>query len=311
MNYTKQKVFNMRSKIGFLIFYCGFSQISIGMEIPQSSENSDQIIYNNTHEETAEKKRIIGEKLLEQKNNICSTVYFVLEKVTPQNAKSWLEFGDQRGAIAEFNRKIDTHSSNEIWVAYAAAKNPNAEDFRMMQRHESPGNPYIQSDIEMVFCVNIKESYPITTHMGIFRTMWSRHPKFGGLLAHKNLSIHLHAFAAKAEMLLSPDVKVMVTIPTSNMGKILVDNLQHAPDQLFIGSQSERAQENIYRDTFIRDDTFIPPFAEPSVLSDAALPDWKITIPGMTEINCSCPSWYIGELGPTFIMPLEPLAARW
>ena len=67
MNYTKQKVFNMRSKIGFLIFYCGFSQISIGMEIPQSSENSDQIIYNNTHEETAEKKRIIGEKLLEQK----------------------------------------------------------------------------------------------------------------------------------------------------------------------------------------------------------------------------------------------------
>lgn len=81
------------------------------------------------------------------------------------------------------------------------------------------------SEIEMVLAVFSKPGCPITTHLGI-----TRGANFYGSdkLRHGNISMHLHSFAADTSLRRNPDVKFMVTRPSSMMREILQKNLPGA-----------------------------------------------------------------------------------
>jgi hypothetical protein len=73
--------------------------------------------------------------------------------------------------------------------------------------------------------------------MGIFRAPEFNH---GVLPTHKNLSMDLHSFAAKASQIHYGNKEYMITVPLPNMRGIMASNLPK--DAITVGSHNERAR---------------------------------------------------------------------
>ena len=203
--------------------------------------------------------RIIGIKSIEQRNGQFSDVYFVLERLTDLSKKTWRSFTDHQsarrvendqadGARNGFIRALERYGKigqEEIWVAYAASKNPNEESLSFCPRSHPGGTvkSYIKSDIEMVVSVFMSESAPVTTHMGIFRNNESMGNKKAYDEAHKNLAIELQSFAAKASKLTQGEKYIMVTTPLDVMRKMILSSLGGRPNQIWVGDEKNRLKQ--------------------------------------------------------------------
>jgi len=179
----------------------------------------------------------------------CSTVYFALEKLTKENKKFWSSYSNRGDGTNSNQRNIISKPSDEngirryydakailentfktnltlfdqasgqydVWVAYAAEKDPNIIRTDMQKIDDI-------DSIEMTFGVFAKDGIPITSHMGISKSMAYSTIKFNN--SHKSLSVPLHIFAMKSCKLIYPIVEYMVTNPSGTMLSILLAKVQ-------------------------------------------------------------------------------------
>ena len=132
------------------------------------------------------------------------------------------------------NNKIES----DIYIAYVVRENPinklnNEEYYSLMY------------ETEMLVPVFFNNNSPISSHAGIFRNKlyvdYKSNPS-------KDLSIKLHAFAAKATLMVNNNIKYMVTKPVPIMTNIILQYYikNDLSNYIWIGSKSERIK---YRKT--------------------------------------------------------------
>ncbi|USO01938.1 MAG: hypothetical protein H6850_02355 [Alphaproteobacteria bacterium] len=121
----------------------------------------------------------------------------------------WLDRGSKR--------KLRDWGESDVWVCYACYSNTSIH-----KKFTETGEINTESldDIEMAMMLLTHPDLPFTVHLGIFRTASSQLQK---LPHHKNLSIFLHAFAAKTAQTVFEGKKLyMATDPIDIMKEILI-----------------------------------------------------------------------------------------
>ena len=151
-------------------------------------------------------------------------VHFHLVKINNENINQWKTLNNKgafknlrckdsgRGAFTDTLNLFEKSEfllddSKELWVGYAAS------------RLNTVGKVIDISSIEMVVTVTTSVNTPFVTHMGITRLDYLAK-------LHKNLSIQLHSFVAKAMLEHHADKVFMLTRPISEMGLIIFLELQ-------------------------------------------------------------------------------------
>ncbi|MDD9139866.1 MAG: hypothetical protein NQ127_02950 [Candidatus Cardinium sp.] len=140
----------------------------------------------------------------------------------------------------EIFRHIFLMDEDELWIAYAAIVEPSSN-----LKYE---------DIEMVVTVSTANGLPFTSHRGIFRSpLFQRaiHPKLQKQ-PHKNISVSLHAFAARTILQLHVDKIYMINAPALEMRGILIKAL---PTAIAIGDNllKEAYEEKLRNGTLSQD----------------------------------------------------------
>jgi hypothetical protein len=280
-------------------------------------------------------------------------VYFVFEKLTEDNLGFWTAFADNQielsgpsGTVRSETGETKTTISDgtkalkeslgiysereyDTWIAYvgrgdrgaprtktdADIPSTDARDGRFDAVAE--GNEFDQ--IEMLVSVFGSTKYPITTHMGIFRTYkyWSSVNK-----PCADLAKELHAFAAFMSRDRYPHALYMVTKPASVMLDILK---QKMPDGTFVvGSPFERDKyKGIPKKVELYKKVYVPLFttddAKPGLMDDRG-DRWSaaLDLKDPTErLEFTRPEWFRHDslnrkaTLPTAIFQLEALARLW
>lgn len=236
----------------FRIF--GFFSLVITLNLLSAAES--EIKVENPNKFFASKQLYCKSLDSLQKDN----VYFILEKLTTKNINFWLDYYNSQyyasqdksnpnrdkiltalGAFGKslnlfqemtstltrheyscygflirlikscFGQKISDGQENfpySVWIAYATREHPSA----------LPNG----ANIEMVMSILLNSDAPITTHMGILRSdaFYKSENK-----PHLGLAVQLQAYGAKACHLIYGPKVYMVTRPSDNMTRILLNAL--------------------------------------------------------------------------------------
>ncbi len=166
-------------------------------------------------------------------------LYFNVTRVSAQNYDKWVQFAQKHN---DASSKIGTgaflgslryyqHPNAEVWVAFVSNKpviNPYKID---------------ESSIEMFVTVDTSEHSVFTSHMGIARAAGT----FPKALQHKNISMKLHAFAAKFMLEQHPEKMYMINAPAEEMREIVIDAFKKKGklDQIFIGDNRTSVPETL------------------------------------------------------------------
>lgn len=116
-----------------------------------------------------------------------------------------------RGPLEKFKTCMLFNNKCEVWVIYVS----NVE----------PTDPYEKSfinNIEMTIAILTDEFVPFQLHMGISRGMSYL---ASGSKQHKNISLYIHAFAAKILQIQYGNKNYVITTPLKIMRDILINNL--------------------------------------------------------------------------------------
>ncbi|AWN81469.1 hypothetical protein [Candidatus Cardinium hertigii] len=169
------------------------------------------------------------ERYFERKGDL----FFIMERVVSGcNSGFWYNFLEKIKSafkVSDIKQKYK-HSQNsfeifknnfylmdmdkdELWIAYAAIVEPSSN--------------LNYDDIEMVMTVSTANGLPFSSHWGIFRS-----PLFQMNInqklqkqPHKNISVSLHAFAARTILQLHADKIYMINAPALEMRDILIKAL--------------------------------------------------------------------------------------
>ena len=195
---------------------------------------------------------------------VSDTVRFVFERLCSDTIAFWKAFVEyqlaatrrlghvlRQGAVA-FQKTVELHEGKcgekyDMWVAYVTNAEPTAIAGRKVPALADIGKDITDTTgIEMVVTVLVHRKAPVTSHIGIFRTMdyWSYSKPYVPF-GHKGLAPLIHAFAAGSALYLYPHVQngVMVTRPVPVMSKILRRDL--GPGEITIGSLIERTPQRV------------------------------------------------------------------
>lgn len=166
-------------------------------------------------------------------------LYFTMVKVTDVNRDFWRCYGapgakiDQiRQVVTEqmetLGKSMEDHPRYRVsegissgLSGFVALENPGdgVEQWVAIASYKEIKDPYAinLNDIEMTMMVTTAKDVPFTVHMGISRSYYALFLEFW----HKNLSLDLHAFAAKAMLKRYPEKTHMVSAPIKVMNEIL------------------------------------------------------------------------------------------
>lgn len=281
-------------------------------------------------------------------------VYFVFEKLTVDNHGFWTAFNDNQielsapgGSVRSEDGSVVTTISDgtkglkeslgmfglysdrgyDTWIAYVCRGAPRVKtDEDVPSTHSSDdarfdaiveGNAFDQ--IEMVVSVFGSTKYPITTHIGIYRTYkyWSSRNK-----PCADLAIELHAFAAFMSRHVYQHALCMVTKPAIVMRDILKNKM---PTGTFeIGSPFERDKyKKIPKKVSLYKAVYVPEFTtddtEPGLVDDRGS-NWSVALdhtgqPGRLEFPM--PDWFKHDdlqrsvPLPTAVFQLDALGSLW
>jgi hypothetical protein len=169
------------------------------------------------------------------KNNMAGQVLtFVLEKVTNENRHKWIYFINIQLASAKEEDALLKNSDHDTIIVKNRKINEDLQNaIDVFQKFIEPVNntqtwiAYAKKHDEIEMCLTVttqhtlhpEDDAPITSHMGIFRPVNFSSPKT------RDLSILLHAFAARATKIMHPEKKYMYTFPLPVMHKILFNNI--------------------------------------------------------------------------------------
>lgn len=182
-------------------------------------------------------------------------LYFVFEKVNPENKELWKEYLTEQKREAAKNAKgtnknmfdasvnsiracensifaVSKNKKDELWFTYVTTKDVTDKSLF----------PVSKGEIEMACSVMTNKDIPFTTHIGIFRAVEFLEKKF---ISHKDLAMQLHSFAAKVVNLEYANKEYMITNPMKLMREIMVKNLESS---LVIGTEADKEDVLIKRD---------------------------------------------------------------
>jgi len=231
---------------------------------------AQEVRANNQYTSKSYELRGKLKELKKEKANYTDEVYQLeldnLENQLEEIAKKARKFGTLENTVTIFGDFIGSamkSKTTECWIAFATrqglhgTKIHDVIDFEQIQicftvntTLEPPITEYMETfrSILLCRCVPVLE-FPITTHMGIFKTVQSfTDPK--PIRLSKPLSIYLHSFAGKAMRSIHPDKESMYTMPVGEMFYILQDNL---PKEFFLADNEKdlsnfmQAQENLIK----------------------------------------------------------------
>ena len=160
------------------------------------------------------------ENYLHYTNELRKEITTPLRKAHGLNARYYTTTFLEKMALAtsavemDASRVLKAYRSAEVWVAYVSNVLPKTK-FAIGNR----------SNIEMSVTVISNPKAPFQIHMGILRGLFYLRAKN---LAHRNSSVDLHSFIAKAMRTREPnDKKFVITNPLKSMADIFVNKLDN------------------------------------------------------------------------------------
>lgn len=177
--------------------------------------------------------------LIEEDKRIYQSRYcniFYNEENIEKMHKSFIPIRDSRdcadlvSGLEQFERIVNNnHGRYELWIAFVSTK-----EIKTL-------SDIAHNNIEMYVTVSTDPEAPMTTHMGINRslkylynaaTLWLKDKT---LILHPNLSMNLHAFAAKVIKKIYNNKLYMITKPVKVMAEIFIKKLPH---DVYIGDNT-------------------------------------------------------------------------
>lgn len=158
-------------------------------------------------------------------------LHFYMIKVTDDNTQRWVDwkddndYGNARGGTQAFSELFWIKNKSpeiKLFVCYASSS--------ILSEPTLPNS----GNVEMVVGMITSTNSPFTAHMGIFRANDYKHEK------HKDLSMKLHSFAAKAALEAYPTKLYMVTDPYENMRGIILKSIYEKNIFSWIGTEYEQ-----------------------------------------------------------------------
>jgi hypothetical protein len=227
-----------------------------------------------------------------------SGAFFVFERLCKATVSFWTRFVNNqlaatqrlghelRNGATAFKKTVDLYASGcvgkyDMWVAYVSDSSPSLAATRKDGAKDT--------NIEMVVTVLVHRDTPVTSHIGIFRTLpyWRCDKKAHKNAGRKGLSPLIHAFAAAAALCLYKHLRekrsVMLTRPVAAMGEILRRTMQ---GEIRVGSPIERKPRTVKMRAEIDEqlpnegysnDIYTPPLgseADPFFAEDARNTTW-------------------------------------
>jgi hypothetical protein len=265
-----------------------------------------------------------------------SKSFFCFEGLSEANYKFWSDFlheqetadrpsdgnklVDIKDGLVAFSKSLEVSNPFakprfDTWIAYANREQPVQE----LKNGAQPHSP--DDSIEMVMCVFAQHGIPITTHIGIFRTVGYWDP---AMKPRSCLAMELHKFAAFMSTLLYPEARYMVTKPVRLMRDILVSALLPI-DAITVGSISDRrtfdektdGRRGNYEPSLSRA-WYVPKYGLDPFPVDDSTQQWSVRIDG-EDVSFDEPAWISKHEhlmrrranGLTVIVDVARLASMW